>query len=116
MAELSSEANKMKHPIPPLSIIRIKRLWPHARKQKHEVGQVLRVGYYSPQDGIDCIWLVDDSGHYFWTIDHDFLDKHFELVERSNERSFYGRARPKLKPIERTVEPTGLANLAALSG
>ena len=116
MAELNFEANKMKHPIPPLSIIRIKRLWPHARKQKHELGQVLRVGYYSPQDGLDCIWLVDDSGDYFWTIDHDFLEKHFEVVERSNERSLYGRARPKLKPIERTAEPTGSANLAVLGG
>ena len=107
---LGTFGNKMKRPIPPLSIVRIKKLWPHARKQKHEVGQTLRVGYYSPQDGLECIWLVDDTGNYFWTIDHEFLDKHFEIVERSNETSLYGRARPKLKPIRKTAERAGSAN------
>jgi hypothetical protein len=106
----------MKRPISPLSIVRIKKLWPHARKEKREVGQLLRVGYYSPQDGLDCIWLVDDAGNYSWTIDHDFLDKHFEVVERSKERSLYGRVRPKLKPIKKAAGQTGPANLSALGG
>lgn len=102
----------MKRPISPLSIVRIKTLWPHARKQKHEVGQTLRVGYYSPQDGLDCIWLVDDAGNYFWTIDQEFLDKHFEIVERSKETSLYGRARPRLKPNRKTAERAGLSTPA----
>ena len=97
----------MKLPISPLSIVRIKKLWPHARKQKHQVGQTLRVEYYSPQDGLDCIWLVDDAGNYFWTIEHKFLDKHSEIVERSKESSLYGRARPRLKSIRKTAERAG---------
>lgn len=106
----------MKRPIPPLSVVRLKKLWPHARKQKHEIGQTLRIGYYSRQDDLDCIWLVNDTGDYFWTIDHDFLEKYFEVVERSKETSFHGAARPKLKPIKNQAEPSGSANLAKLGG
>lgn len=101
----------MKRPIPPLSVVRLKKLWPHARSKGHEIGQTLRVGYYSRQDGLDCIWLVNDEAEYFWTMDHDFLEEHFEIQNRSTETSFYGASRPKMKPIlGKKVEPGAAAN------
>ena len=57
-----SDRRKMKKPIPPLSVVVLKKLWPHARKQGHEVGEKRRIGYYSRQDGLDCVWLVNPQG------------------------------------------------------
>ncbi len=64
------------------------------------VGRRFRVGYYSWMDGLDCIWLVNEEGQYEQTIDHDSLQKHFEVEEVSKERSLYGRNRPKLEPMK----------------
>jgi hypothetical protein len=72
------------------------KLWPHARKKGHEIGEHWRVGYYSKQDGPDLIWLVDDAGSYRWTIDQAFLDRYFEVIEASKEKSYYGDNREKL--------------------
>jgi hypothetical protein len=54
-------------------------------------GRVFRVGYYSKMDGLDCIWLVDETGHYEQTIDHECLNKFFEVQSLGKERSLYGR-------------------------
>jgi hypothetical protein len=89
----------MKKPIPPLSVVVLKKLWPHARKQGHEVGEKRRIGYYSRQDGLDCIWLVNRQGEYDWTIDHSFLHKHFEVIERSKETSLFGVRRAVIGPM-----------------
>ncbi len=86
-------------PLPPATVLRLVRLWPHARKQGREIGQLYRVGYYSKMDGLDCVWLVDSGGHYGWTADHAFVSRHFEVVRRSSERSLYGSNRPKLGPL-----------------
>jgi len=83
-------------PIAPRSIIRLVRLWPHARKQGRQLGQVWRVGYFCRCCGTGIIPLVDQHGAYSWTIDEPFLRRHFEIVVSSNERSVYGRGRPKL--------------------
>jgi hypothetical protein len=50
-------------------------------------------------DGLDCIWLVNGAGKYLQTIDHDFLQKHFEVASKCRERNVYGRNRAKLLPI-----------------
>jgi hypothetical protein len=89
----------MKKPIPPLSVVVLKKLWPHARKRGHEVGEKRRIGYYSRQDGLDCIWLVNPKGEYDWTIDHAFLRKHFEVIERSKETSLFGIRRAVIGPM-----------------
>lgn len=86
-------------PIRPLSVVRLCRLWPHARKWGHEIGQSFRVGYYSRKDGLDCVWLVDGQGKYDWTVDHTFLRKHFELIAPSRETSFFGANRPLIGPL-----------------
>ena len=67
-------------------------------------GQRFRVGYYSWQDGLVCIWLVDDSGKYNDTIDHEFLLTHFEIETQAKERSLYGRNRPQFQPINQNVD------------
>jgi lipopolysaccharide transport protein LptA len=78
------------------------RLWPNARPQGHEVGEVWRVGYYSRCDGLEAIWLVNGKGEYVWTVDEAFLRKHFEVVEVARERSIFGRGRPRLGPLPAT--------------
>jgi hypothetical protein len=86
-------------PLPPRSVLRLKKLWPHARKQGHEIGEIRRVGYYSPQDGLDCVWLVDNCGNYNWTADHDWVFEKFEIVELSDETDLFGRTRRRLGQI-----------------
>jgi hypothetical protein len=51
-------------------------------------------------DGLDCIWLVNDQGKYEQTIDHDFLQKYFDIETLSRERSLYGRNRPQFQPLK----------------
>lgn len=76
------------------------RLWPNARRQGKEIGQIWRVGYYSPADGLETIWLVNARGEYTWTVDEAFLRKHFAFVSIGKERSAYGRGRRALGPLE----------------
>lgn len=78
------------NPIPPGSEIRLIKLWPHARKQGHENGEVWKIGLYSKQDGLDVIWLVNGNDEYKWTIDHEFLKKHFEVIACVKCRKFFG--------------------------
>jgi hypothetical protein len=81
--------------IPPRSTVRVKDV-PRSPWRK-EIGKLFRIGYYSKMDGLDCIWLVDAKGEYCQTLDHDFLDRFFDIVAISNERSLYGRSRSALK-------------------
>ena len=90
---------KMKNPIPPRTVLRLNKLWPNARKQGHEVGEIWRVGYYSKKDGLECIWLVNTEGQYAWTSDHDWLYRKFEILSRSDEDDFYGDNREVLLPL-----------------
>ena len=85
-------------PIPPRSIVRVKAA-PRSPWHK-EMGALFRIGYYSAQDGLDCIWLVDAQGEYCQTLDHDFLHKFFEIVSVSKERSLYGKKRPPLGALK----------------
>ena len=87
---------EMKKPIPPRSVLRLIKLWPNARKQGHEIGEIWRVGYYSKQDGLDCIWLVNTEGVYDWTSDHDWLCRKFEVLSLSDEEDFHGDDRDVL--------------------
>lgn len=87
-------------PIPPLSVVRFayKGSRPSFRKLR---GRVFRVGYYSRVDGLDCIWLVNDQGHYEQTVDHEFLYRYFGIIHFTDHRNWYGRGRPKISPIRR---------------
>jgi hypothetical protein len=86
----------MKRPLPPNSVVKLVRLWPHARKRGYELGQTWRIGYYSRQDGLDVVWLVDADGKYCHTGDHDWIEKHFDVLHLSDEGSAFGARRPRL--------------------
>jgi hypothetical protein len=86
-------------PLPPRSVLRLRKLWPYARKKGHEIGEIRRVGYYSPQDGLDCIWLVDDAGAYNWTADHEWVCDKFEVVTVSGETDMFGKTKRGLGPL-----------------
>ncbi len=85
-------------PIPPCSIVGAKA-WPSKGWRKN-IGRRYRVGYYGRRDGLDCIWLVNEKGKYQQTIDHDLLQKYFEIETISKERSLYGKNRPPFEPMK----------------
>ena len=101
-------------PIPPRSVLRIKKLWPHARSQGHEKGEIRRVGYYSRQDGLDCVWLVDGKGNYDWTTDHEWLYDVFEVIEYSDETDLHGDDRPALGAMKPKADQGGVINSESL--
>lgn len=100
----------MRRPIPPRSIVKIKKLWPYARKHGFERGDVRRIGYYCPQDGLDVVWLVDANGEYNWTVDHDWLYDKFDVIEYSDENDLFGENRPKLSKWN-IEEPGGVCRV-----
>ncbi len=77
--------------LPPGTVLRLARLWPHARRRGREIGQEYLVGYYCRCCGRDVIWLVGLDGKYGWTADRAFIDRHFDVVALSKERSLFGR-------------------------
>ena len=96
-----SSVTKMKKiPIPPRSVVRLKKLWPHARKQGHEIGEIRIIGYYSKQDGLDCVWLANTAGNYDWTTDHEWLYEKFEVLEFSDETDLYGKQGDEIQGLE----------------
>ncbi len=87
-------------PIPPLSVVRVACKGGSSSLRKDN-GRVFRVGYYSKTDGLDCVWLVNDEGHYEQTVDHEFLYRHFDVIHFADHSNWYGRRRPKIPPIRR---------------
>jgi hypothetical protein len=85
--------------IPPLSILRLVRADADTPQWKKQIGRLFRVGYYSRQDGTNCLWLVNDKGEYEQTIDQSRLHRYFALVQKSSERSLYGANRPPIPPL-----------------
>lgn len=70
------------------------------------------MGYYDPKDGLNCIWLVNEDGEYEQTTDRKFLLKYFDIEYLSEERSFFGRGRRRLRRIR---VPSPLERLSARS-
>jgi len=87
-----------KSPIPPRSLVTIRdSADPNTRDL---VGQVLRIGYYSRQDGLECVWLVDKDGKYFCTWEQSNIYDDFKILELSDETDCYGADREILGPID----------------
>lgn len=61
---------------------------------------MFRIGYYSRQDGLDVVWLVDDAGEYEQSTDHEFLHRYFSILELSDEDDLFGDEREPLGPLE----------------
>jgi hypothetical protein len=83
--------------IPPGSVVRV-RVDPTTDASLRR-GEAFRIGYYSRQDGPNCVWLVDAAGTYTQTWDQASLGDTFDVVELSMEADIYGLHRPPLGAI-----------------
>lgn len=84
-------------PIPPRTIVTVASISdnPYADLS----GRKIRIGYYSEQDGLDCIWLVYPSGEYGETTDHDHIYRYFVIEQLSDESDFFGVTRERLSEL-----------------
>lgn len=88
----------MKQPLPPGSVVRV---LPNANgPYRHLADHDLRVGFYSKQDGLDCVWLVLPNGEYAETTDHRHLARYFHIQSVSDETDLFGENREPLGSIE----------------
>jgi hypothetical protein len=88
-------------PIPPQSVVRLSSADRHSPLWKNQIGRVFRIGYYSPNDGLDCVWLVNDDGKYEQATDHEFLYRYFDVIHIAPDKNWYGRRRSQIPPIRR---------------
>jgi hypothetical protein len=72
-----------------------------------EAGRVFRIGYYSQQDGLDCVWLVNETGEYERTTDQKDIGISFEVIKRSVETDMFGYNKEPLGPV---ITPSLLAS------
>jgi hypothetical protein len=82
--------------IAPRTVVKLVRTDRTNRGWKADIGRRFRIGYYSRQDGLDCIWLVNAAGEYEQTTDHESLSEYFKIVRRSKEKDWFGRNRRRL--------------------
>jgi len=66
------------------------------RRWRTRLGRRFRIGYYSRQDGLETIWLVDDDGAYCESTDRDYLLRYFRVVSLSKEADYFGVERRPL--------------------
>ena len=90
--------DSLPHVIPPLSLVRVVKVTSEQPAWIGYEGRVFRIGYYSRQDGLDCVWLVDDYGQYSETVDQEMISTHFEILQRGDESDLYGVNRPVIGP------------------
>ena len=94
-ANLNETASEI---IPPRSVVRITRVTANEPAWLGYEGRIVRIGYYRKQDGVDCVWLVDDEGNYCETVDQEMIRTHFEVLERSDDTDLYGVNQPVIGP------------------
>jgi hypothetical protein len=82
----------------PLSVVRVVKVTENEPEWRGYEGRVFRVGYYRKNDGLDCVWLVDDEGNYGETVDQEMIRTHFEVLEMSGETDLFGVNRPVIGP------------------
>lgn len=63
--------------------------------EDYRVGDTFTVNYYSRQDGLQFVWLIDPKGNDHTWDQHDLLET-FEIVNDSGETDFYGLRKPEL--------------------
>ncbi len=81
--------------IPPGSFVKLLAPW------GNDQGRVFRIGYYNRQDGLNCVWLVNEAGTYEQTTDQKTIEEDFEVLKLTEETDFYGVDREALRPIGR---------------
>ena len=82
--------------IPPLSVVQVARVTADEPDWKGYEGRVFRIGYYRKNDGLDCVWLVDDDGEYGEAVDQAMIKTHFTVLATSNETDLFGVDRPEI--------------------
>jgi len=91
--------SSLPHVIPPLSLVKVVKVTSQEPSWTGYEGRVFRIDYYSPNDSLDCVWLVDDGGRYSETVDQEMIKTHFEILRCSDESDFYGVDRPVIGPL-----------------
>lgn len=91
--------DSLPHVIPPLSLVKVIKVTSEEPDWTGYEGRVFRIGYYSRNDGLDCVWLVDDDGNYSEAVDQEMIKTHFEILQRSDESDLYGADRPVIGPL-----------------
>ena len=81
--------------IPPRSVVKLLAAW------GDDQGRIFRIGYYSRQDGLNCVWLVNEAGSYEQTTDQKSIGKDFEVLKLSTETDLYGIDREVLGPLSK---------------
>ncbi len=85
--------------IPPTSVVRLIKADSATPEFANHIGEKFRVGYYSQQDGLNCIWLVNRSGAYVQTVDRATLLRYFEVETIAKEQDYFGEKRAPLGPL-----------------
>jgi hypothetical protein len=91
--------------IPPKTLVRLSRCDEATPGWRKQIGREFRVGYYSPQDGLDCIGLVNDSGDYEQTTDRRRLLMYFDVLRLSHESDLHGEKRTPLRRRKQRRKP-----------
>lgn len=89
--------------IPPRSIVELVKTDRKTPRWTDKVGRRYRIGYYNPKQGLEDIWLVDDTGDYCETIDVEYLEKYFKVIKLSRERDYFGKSRPRLGKLRKRL-------------
>jgi hypothetical protein len=79
--------------IQPQSVVKLLAAW------GDDQGRVFRIGYYSRQDGLNCVWLVNEAGTYGRTTDQRSIENDFEVLKLAAETDLFGINREALGPI-----------------
>jgi hypothetical protein len=86
-----------RRPISPRSVIAVREDNPGPHRSL--LGLILRVGYYSKQDGTNVVWLVSPDGEYRQTTSQAYINRHFRIVHEDQHPDLYGDERPILQPL-----------------
>jgi hypothetical protein len=78
--------------VPPGSVVRLMRSDDTTPTWRGREGQTFRIGYYTPNDGLNVIWLVNETGEYIETVDRETLVRFFNLESISEEGNHFGAA------------------------
>jgi hypothetical protein len=87
--------------LPPRTVVRLI----HADRSTGwhtQIGQIYRIGYYSPNDGLQLVWLVDENGEYSDSCMQHEMPRYFKIERLSDETDFFGLNRRRLGPRARS--------------
>ena len=76
--------------IPPGTVVRLVKADRNTPTWSDQVGHRFIVGYYSRQDGLDVIWLIDELRKTFQTTDRNFLLRYFEIEQLGHSVDAFG--------------------------